>query len=251
MANWLNGVVPPTPGQQRMMWAALTGWALSSIGGLALLVIVLAARALGYLQPLLIPVAVAAILAYLLDPIVEKIVRYGATRTRAVLYVFALVFIPLGGILLWIIPQGYHQSVEFAAQIPGLVESGRKHALSIAEKYQSSRFADDPLIQQALDEAGTQMQKQLPSLPAKIWSFVVGSVEGFLGSIGFLLGLVVIPIYLFFFLRDAATISRRWSDYLPLRSSAFKDEVVSCLTEINSYLIAFFRGQILVTTIDG
>ena len=82
-------------------------------------------------------------------------------------------------------------------------------------------------------------------------AFVIGSVEGFLGVFGFLLGLIVVPIYLFFFLRDAAMISRRWSDYLPLRNSEFKNEVVSCLTEINRYLIAFFRGQILVTMIDG
>src|SRR5208282_198942 len=50
---------------------------------------------------------------------------------------------------------------------------------------------------------------------------------------------------------DAGSISRRWSDYLPLRNSDFKNEVVWCLTEINRYLIAFFRGQILVTMIDG
>ena len=46
-------------------------------------------------------------------------------------------------------------------------------------------------------------------------------------------------------------LAKRWSDYLPICASAFKDEVVSCLTEINSYIIAFFRGQILVTMIDG
>ncbi len=66
-----------------------------------------------------------------------------------------------------------------------------------------------------------------------------------------MLGLVVVPVYLFFFLRDAANISRRWPDYLPIRASDFKDEVVSCVLEINTYIIAFFRGQILVTMIDG
>lgn len=251
MAKWPESLNTPTPWQQRVMWAALTGLALYAIGWIAMEVISLATSALSYLQPLLIPVAVAAILAYLLDPLVEKITSYGAARTRAVLYVFALVFIPLAGILLWVVPQIYHESVDFGAKFPSYVESARKHALEIAQKYQSSSWADNPYIQQVLDETGTGLQKQLPGLPAKVWNFLLGSVEGFLGSIGFLLGLIVVPIYLFFFLRDAATISRRWSDYLPLRSSAFKDEVVSCLTEINSYLIAFFRGQIIVTTIDG
>jgi len=60
-----------------------------------------------------------------------------------------------------------------------------------------------------------------------------------------------VPIYLFFFLNNASAISRHWGDYLPLRASPFKDEVVDCLNEINNYLIAFFRGQIIVTAIDG
>lgn len=42
-----------------------------------------------------------------------------------------------------------------------------------------------------------------------------------------------------------------WSRYLPLRSSPLKDEIVSLLNEINTYLIHFFRGQLLVSLIDG
>ena len=38
---------------------------------------------------------------------------------------------------------------------------------------------------------------------------------------------------------------------MPLRASALKDEVVSALKEINGYLIAFFRGQLLVSLING
>ena len=59
------------------------------------------------------------------------------------------------------------------------------------------------------------------------------------------------PLYLYYFLIESAKIKQQWSDYLPLRASAFKDEVVSCLTEINSYLIAFFRGQLFVSVING
>ena len=246
MPDWLKA---PTPWQQQVIWAALTALALYAIARVAIIAILAVSKALGYLQPLLIPVAVAAILAYLLNPLVEKITSLGIARAKAVIYVLALVFLPLVGILCWVVPQIFHQSADFGKQIPGLVESGRKHALELGQKYQAQ--LQNPYVQQLFDEAGAWIQQQVPAIPAKVWNFVVGSVEGFLGGIGFLLGLVVIPIYLFFFLRDAATISRRWSDYLPLRSSVFKDEVVACLTEINSYLIAFFRGQILVTSIDG
>ena len=55
----------------------------------------------------------------------------------------------------------------------------------------------------------------------------------------------------FYFLKESHTIKRTWSDYLPLRASRLKDEVVDTLQEINQYLISFFRGQMVVSMIDG
>jgi predicted PurR-regulated permease PerM len=76
-------------------------------------------------------------------------------------------------------------------------------------------------------------------------------VGGVLGVFGFLLSMVIIPLYLFYFLIESAKIKATWADYLPLRASAFKDEVVDCLMEINGYLVAFFRGQLFVSVLNG
>ena len=232
----------PTTWQRKILWSALTAMALAAIATLAVTMILVVSRVLGFLQPLLIPVAVAGILAYLLEPIVARLSAAGVNRTKAVLYVFTLIFLPLVGIGFWVVPELIHQSMQFGRDIPRLMDQGRDLALQ-AIKLSRDRFANIPFIQ----DAATSLQQLLPAIPTKIWDFFSSS----LGAFGFMLGLVVVPIYLFFFLRDAATISSRWSDYLPLRASAFKTEVVSCLNEINSYLIAFFRGQILVTMIDG
>jgi predicted PurR-regulated permease PerM len=232
------------------MWAALTAVALFVIGWLAVYLLMRVGAVLSYLQPLLVPVAVAAIMAYLLDPVVEFLTSRGIARTRAVLFVFAVTLLGLAGILVWVLPQMYQQSVELSTSLPKFAETASAKGMALAQTYKS-RYAENAYVQQGIQEAQNWAQNQLPGLPARVFSFVIGSVEGFLGVFGFLLGLIVVPIYLFFFLRDAATISRRWSDYLPLRNSEFKNEVVSCLTEINRYLIAFFRGQILVTMIDG
>ena len=59
------------------------------------------------------------------------------------------------------------------------------------------------------------------------------------------------PIYLFFLLKEGPNIARRWKEYLPLRDSALKDEVATVLSQINSYIIAYFRGQLLVCLVDG
>jgi len=249
MSKWPAGWTPPTPWQLRTMWAALTALALCSIGVMVVVLLLLAGKVLAYLQPLLVPVAVAAIMAYLLDPVVEFLAKHGLPRTRAVLFVFGFALLALTGILVWVLPQLYHQSIQLTTSIPQLVATAQTKGTALAEKYKTQ--FNNPYVQQAIQQVQNWAKVQAPLLPDRVLGFVIGSVEGFLGVFGFLLGLIVVPIYLFFFLRDAATISRRWSDYLPLRDSAFKNEVVSCLTEINRYLIAFFRGQILVTMIDG
>ena len=98
------------------------------------------------------------------------------------------------------------------------------------------------------------IQKQVPVLQGKIpavldsvWHLLTRS----LGAAGTLLDLVIIPVYLFFLLVESRHIARHWNEYLPLRDSPFKKEVVSVLLEINGYLVAFFRGQLIVSTIDG
>jgi predicted PurR-regulated permease PerM len=72
-----------------------------------------------------------------------------------------------------------------------------------------------------------------------------------MGVFGFVLSLVIVPLYLYYFLTESAVIASRWSDFVPLRASHLKDEVVGTITEINSYLIAFFRGQLVVSMING
>src|SRR5690606_15684879 len=82
-------------------------------------------------------------------------------------------------------------------------------------------------------------------------SFLGAGFEGFLGFFGYLVGFILVPLYLYYFLKESESIKRNWSNYLPLRASKFKAEVVEVLSEINSYLVAFFRGQMLVSLIDG
>ena len=68
---------------------------------------------------------------------------------------------------------------------------------------------------------------------------------------GVLAGLALIPVYAFYFLLEKRGIESKWTDYLPLTRSEFKDELVFVLKSINSYLIVFFRSQVLVAICDG
>jgi predicted PurR-regulated permease PerM len=95
------------------------------------------------------------------------------------------------------------------------------------------------------------LQQALPALMEKFWDILKKSIGGFLGITGFLLSLILVPIYLFFLLNEKPRIEAHWREYLPLRASPFRDEVAELLSEINSYVTAYFRGQLLVCLVDG
>jgi predicted PurR-regulated permease PerM len=98
---------------------------------------------------------------------------------------------------------------------------------------------------------GEWLNKALPRIFEAVWNFFNSSLGGFLGLFGFLLSLIIVPLYLFYFLAESPRIAASWTKYVPLRASEFKDEVVGYLIEVNGYLIAFFRGQLVVSTING
>ncbi|MEY2440295.1 MAG: hypothetical protein QOI34_1680, partial [Verrucomicrobiota bacterium] len=106
-------------------------------------------------------------------------------------------------------------------------------------------------IQAYVEKQIPNLQRQFPTLLEKLWAVLKKSIGGFLGITGFLLSLVMVPIYLFFFLKERPRIEQRWKEYLPLRASPLKDEVAEVLSQINNYIIAYFRGQLLVCLVDG
>jgi predicted PurR-regulated permease PerM len=110
-----------------------------------------------------------------------------------------------------------------------------------------ARYQNNPYVLQSLQ----YLQDQLPSLVQRTGTFIQTSLTGVFGVFGFMVGLLIVPSYLFFFLKESPRIAESWSNYLPLRRSEFKDEVVTVLTEINGYLINFFRGQLVVAVING
>jgi len=294
----------PTPWQRKTLWVAISALAIVAIGAIAVGLVWTTSNVLGFLQPILIPFAVAAVMAYLLDPVVAKIVSWGTTRHRAVLAVFAAVTIALVGVLIWIVPAISQQTGNLARLVPRYTQRLTVLMVDVAKSIQTKTgFQLFPQLQPVIEappgsdlekptgpvafapgepavatppvtppaktataptKAETDLQSDwhdlvsgewvrtsLPTVLLNAWTFIKSSVGGFLGVFGFLLSMIIVPVYLYYFLIESSHIAKSWGDYLPLRASAFKDEVVSVIGEINGYLIAFFRGQLIVSLING
>src|SRR5438132_3406858 len=247
----------PTPWQRKTMWAALTACFVVLLVIIVGAVIWAAANVISFLQPILIPVAIAVILTYLLDPLVTKLSRGALSRTKAVALVFAIAFFALGGLAAWLIPTISIQSASFARQVPAYTERARDYVVDLIYRFDrtfgllggthaksASKSLTNLLIGPAASpsphvEATTPIaspqptaptteviapsppklttaerqriqayvEKQIPKLEqafpivlGKLWDILKKSIGGFLGVTGFLLSLILVPIYLFFLL---------------------------------------------------
>ena len=312
----------PTAWQRKTMWAALTAICIVLLFGIVGSVVWMTGRLIGFLQPILIPVAIAVILAYLLDPLVTHLSERRMSRARAILLLFAIAFLAICAVLAWIVPTIYVQGAAVARELPAYTNRARDQVVDLIYRYNQSlgaptgksakphspvtgivnwllasptpparpsptasaesdaaglpledtpappaatnirdeaigppapklTSADRQRIQELVERQLPNLEAQLPYLADKLWNIVKTSVGGFLGITGFLLSLVMVPIYLFFLLKERPAIERRWKEYLPLRASPLKNEVATVLMHINNYVIAYFRGQLLVCVIDG
>lgn len=243
----------PTAAHQRWCWDALTLLAIVTIGAIVVGLVWLATRILAFLQPLLVPIAAAGIIAYLLDPLVKKLEGRGVPSVRAVPLVFISFMCLMAALALAVLPAAYFEAADLYNDRDNIINGVQEYVVGLRSDVSilNHKFVR-PFVETI--EKGVQdptswdwLKERFPALATKAWSFIGKS----LGFLGYVIGFFLVPIYLFFFLKEGQIIQKNWTNYVPLRASKAKDEVVGVLQEINGYLIAFFRGQLLVSMIDG
>jgi predicted PurR-regulated permease PerM len=190
-----------------------------------------------YLGPILTPFAVGAVLAYLGDPVVDRLELLGMSRTFGV----ALVFLALFGVLLaagfLLVPVLAEQVGTFIHNVPDWLTWVQQVGLPRLHIHLPPGVRLDP---DGLRNALTQ------NLPAA--SSIVGSVLGRLGRstpvvIGVAANLLLIPIVSFYLLRDWDVLVERIDQLIPLR---MRPHAEALARETNGVLNALIRGQLLV-----
>ncbi|NQX01586.1 AI-2E family transporter, partial [bacterium] len=94
----------PTPFQQKTLWNAATGVSILVLGALLVGFIRLLGVVFGFLQPVLIPLIVAGIVAYVLDPVVLLLERRGMSRLWAVITLFLAILVAVTLLVAAVLP---------------------------------------------------------------------------------------------------------------------------------------------------
>ncbi len=284
------------------MWAALTGLAVATLVALVALAVWALGRVLDVLGPVLWPLAVAGVLAYLLDPVVDFLERRRVPRGRAIWCVFALALMVVAAVVGSVLPRLINETRELVQKVPVYAErvearlqrwvneppallrsvlrlwparteadaapanaptnappSDSATAPPPAPPPDAGESAPAPTLAAWAREWGKQVDPNwlnsatgwIAGAVQKVGVWLYGQMGRVAGWLGLLIGLFLIPIYAFYFLLEKRGIESKWTDYLPLAHSALKDELAFVLRSINDYLIAFFRGQVLVALCDG
>src|SRR5882672_10865275 len=111
-------VSAPSTNQKKIIWFGVTALALAVIVAVIVGAVWGLGQALSLLAPVIWPLAVAGVLAYLLDPVVDWIEHRGVPRTRAILLVFFVAAGLLLAVLASIVPRLVVETKELADKVP-------------------------------------------------------------------------------------------------------------------------------------
>jgi predicted PurR-regulated permease PerM len=205
--------------------------------------LVLALIALGgwlvyLLSPVLMPFVFSAILAYLGDPLTDKLETFKLSRTQSVLVVFSVMSLVLALVLFLLIPQLEVQIANFLGSLPAYAEKIN----GVILPWLDSRFGITlkPIeINEIINIVKNHWQKA-----GGIAATTMSSISHSGGVIvGFLMNLVLIPVVTFYLLRDWDILVAKIYGLLPRRITPTTAKLAG---EVDTVLSAFLRGQFYV-----
>ena len=225
---------------------------------------------LRYLSDVLVPFAVALLLAYLLNPIVNAL--EGRLRNRAVAVlttVFGCLVVLVAAVLL-LVPIISSQLADFETMVARLradtpavappvsqVPPGdAEEAATLAERF--DRFTESQpnenlrwVLERVRDfvtsedfNIGALLLSAGRRLAPGIWGVVTGALSFVLG----LTGLMVTLLYLVFLLNDFRIVETTWKENLPPR---YREPLINFIDEFHAAMRRYFRGQFCVAFCVG
>jgi predicted PurR-regulated permease PerM len=195
------------------------------------------------LGPVLTPFAFAALLAYLGDPLVDRLQKRGASRSLSVSIVFGIMTLAMLLVPLILVPLIEDQITALIERLPIYIDWVRKQLMPLLVE----RFGVDPEMF-STDQIIAMFKehwRQAGGIAATLIAW--GSKSG-LALIGWIMTALLIPVITFYFLRDWDNMLVRVRELLPRH---MEPRVVQLARESDDVLSAFIRGQVSVMLVLG
>ncbi|MFZ4540602.1 MAG: AI-2E family transporter [Rickettsiales bacterium] len=194
-------------------------------------------------EPILLPFVLGMFVAYLMDPLAERLQRTGLSRTAATGIITLGLIAVLAALFVWLAPIIYQQLANLVMKAPEMLhvveENLRTRTAPLVAKINALSNSDAngmPVDVSAFIARGTAAMSEFANR-------LLSSGGALINLIGLLL---ITPIVCFYLIRDWPSVVRKVDSMLPL---AYAPDIREQLRLINRTLAAYVRGQITVMII--
>ncbi len=207
------------------------------------------------LGSLLAPFVLAFILAYIIDPLVDRLKAIRVPRALAILLLVLPVLGGIGALLAFGVPALAQQIESLIQRLP---ELGERMASWIEGLQAGALGLDLPLVDEeaiaerfrsiSTAEVITFLQEQQANLASRAWQGILGLGRGLGTAITILSYVVLTPVLTFYLLRDWDRIVDRLESYVPRPR---QERWTSLVQEYDQLLSRFLRGQLFAAAVVG
>jgi putative permease len=155
---------------------------------------------------MLAPVLASIVIAYLLEGIVALLEKRSVPRLLSVIIVFILFLLFVALVMLGLLPLLSRQITDFVQQLPAMISMGQKALMQLPERY------PDLIPQDQVDQLIRQIRNDIASFGQQAVSWSLSSVVGVITLVVYV---VLMPLLVFFFLKDKRLIINWMVSYLP------------------------------------
>lgn len=191
----------------------------------------------------------SAAFAYLLDPMVTRFQRRGWAREWGILFLLVMGLAIGTTVGLVLIPSAYRQFAELAANLVPYLDSMATRLTPLVTQVETRFDVDIPLDLRELGRnLPTYLEAMSPDMRVRIQAILASIGTGSLQVLLAVLSVTLMPVFVFYLLRDWPKLVAGVDDLVPPRHRPL---VRSIATEIDGRIGAWVRGQLLVAMILG
>ncbi len=187
---------------------------------------------------MLAPVLASVVLAYLLDGLVERLQRWRIPRIMAVTVVFLAFLLSVLLIIFGLVPQLSQQLTQLFQQLPAMISKGQASLVHLPEQYPGF------INEQQVGDIMAGLRREIANLGQAVFSMSLASV---INIIAVLVYVILVPVLVFFFLKDKQRILHWMTNYLP-RDRGLSTEVWH---DVNAQIANYVRGKVWEIVIVG
>jgi len=187
----------------------------------------------------LMPILIGIIIAYLFEGLVVKMNQINLNRTIAASFATALIVTAILLTLFVLLPLLSRQISELIREMPSMFGKGQNLLSQLPQQY------PDYVSTQQVEEMLTFVRTEVTSMGQRVVSLSLASV---VGVITFFVYLILLPLMVFFFLKDKELILGWLGDFLPDERRLVREVWAELDVKIASYVRGKFIEILLIWT---